>query len=174
MVAYWKTGMRITSGRLNRALPVEVRKLVTSSRTSDTALAADTELVLPLLANTSYLVKGTLLVSGGDGAGDFQYGWEWTNTMTVIMGGGGPVDSIASGTSGSAQFAYAAVDTSSPSASIGYAASATGMNVQISATVEVGASAGNLSLRWAQLSSNVTASNLLVGSVLTALPTRFS
>lgn len=166
--------MRITSARLNRALPVPARKLVASSKTSDTAVAADNELVLPLLANTSYWITGGLLIAGGDNAGDFQYAWGWTGTMTVIRGGIGPVDTITSGSSGSGQFARQAPDSSTPSTATGFAASVTGLNAQIAAWVEVGATAGNLSLLWAQLSSSVTASTLEAGSWLNAIPSAFN
>lgn len=173
MANYWKTGMRITSARANRIMPIPVRKLVASTRIATTSLSADSELVLPLLANTNYWINGSLLITGPDAGGDFQYGWEWTGTMTVIMGGIGPVDTIASGSSGSGQFAQALADTSSPSASIAYAASVTGLNAQIAAWVEVGATAGNLSLRWAQLSASGT-TTLNVGSSLLAIPHGFN
>lgn len=174
MATYWKTGMRITSARLNRALPVAIRKQVASSKTSDTALATDNELVLPLLANTTYSVTGGLLITGGDNAGDFQYAWSWTGTMTIIRGGIGPVDTITSGSSGSGQFARQAPDSSSPSTATGFAASTTGLNAQIVAWVEVGATAGDLSLLWAQLSSNGTATTLEAGSSLVATPIGFN
>lgn len=173
MSNYWKSGMRITAARANRTLPIPARKLVASTRVATTTMVADSELVLPLLANTNYLVKGGLLISGPDAGGDFKYQWDWTGTMTVIMGGIGPVDTIASGSSGSGQFAWAAVDTSTPSASISFAASTTGLNAQIEALVEVGATEGNLTLSWAQLSASGT-TTLNIGSWLIATPHGFN
>ena len=166
--------MRITGARANRALPVAVRKLVAGERTSTTALAADTELVLSLQANTNYLVTGGLRLQGGDSAGDFQYAWAWSGTMTVIPQGIGPVDTIATGTSGSAQFASAAVDSSTPTAAISYAVTATGVTADISAWVEVGATAGDLTLWWAQLSSSAFTTFLQTGSWLNAQPVQFN
>jgi hypothetical protein len=119
------------------------------------------------------LVKGGFLITGPDAGGDFKYAWEWTGDMTMLMGGIGPVDTIASGSSGSAQFAQALADTSTPSASISYAASATGLNAQKEALVEVGATAGNLSMSWAQLSPSGT-TTLNVGSWLIAMPHGFN
>jgi hypothetical protein len=173
MPNYWKSGMRITAARINRTLPIPARKLVASTRVATTTEVADSELVIPLLANTNYLVEGSLLTSGPDAGGDFKYGWEWTGTMTVIMGGIGGVNTIASGSSGSGEFAWAAVDTSSPSASISFATSVTGLNAQVKAWVEVGATEGNLSLRWAQLSASGT-TTLNVGSWLLATPHGFN
>lgn len=172
-MSYWKTGMRITSARANRIMPIPRRKLVASTRAATTTFSADTELVLPLLANTNYIVTGGMLITGPDGGGDFQYRWEWTGTMTIFKGGIGPVDTIASGSSGSAQFAQALSDTSSPSTAIAYAASVTGLNAQIATWVEVGATAGNLSLSWTQLSASGT-TTLNVGSWLLATPHGFN
>lgn len=166
--------MRTTSARANRLIPISVRKFLTTSRASTTTHAADPELVLPLIANTKYLITSGLIITGGDAAGDFSYSWAWTGTMSVIRTGVGPADTIASGAVGDGNFAYGLLDSSTPTGAISYAASVAGLNTQPNAWVEVGATAGDLTLWWAQASSNATATVLNVGSWIMATPMGFS
>lgn len=175
MPSFWKTGMRITSARLNRTLPISVSKSIATSRNTTTTVADDPDLLLDLLVSTVYDIKGFLLVTtAANAAGDFKYGWAWTGTMTVTMPGVGPDESLASGTSVTGNWARNASDTSTPSTTLGYGSSTTGVTIPVNTRVVVGATEGRLSLQWAQLSSNANNTTLEVGSQLTAFPVLFN
>lgn len=166
--------MRITGARSNRLIPLSVRKFLTTSRASTTTHEADPELVLSLIANTKYLITSGLIITGGDAAGDFSYSWAWTGTMSVIRTGVGPAETIASGAVGDGNFGYGLIDSGTPTGTINYVASSAGANAQPTAWVEVGATAGDLTLRWAQASSNASNTSLNPGSWIMATPMGFS
>lgn len=166
--------MRITSARANRTLPISVSKGVATPITSSTTVASDPELFLDLLDATVYDVSGILLVTtAANAAGDFKYGWAWDGTMTVTMGGVGPDASLASATSVTGNWARLAPDTSSPSSTLSYGSSTSGVTIPVNTRVAVTA-AGRLSLQWAQDSSSANATTLEVGSFLTATPVIFN
>lgn len=173
-MGYWRVGQRITAARINRTMPLSVQKQSTTSRTSTISQTADPELVLPLLSLTVYKVIATMMIrSAADAAGDLQCSWDWTGTMTVTETVLGPHSSITTGTQSDLESFMASPDSVSATAAISLGATLAGVTAQVSAYV-VCAVAGNLSLRWAQLNSNVNATSLLAGSSLEAFPVIFN
>lgn len=160
----------LTAADLNGVLPVTAAKPSGTPRTSTVAHAADPHLAVSLLASKTYLVIAPLLISSAaDAAGDFSYRWSWTGTMSVVNGGVGPANTIATGSIADGEFARAAPDNTTPSAAIPMGASVAGVNALVVATVTVTA-AGVLTLEWAQNSSSANATTLEAGSRLTAIP----
>lgn len=162
-------GQIILADHYNALVPITVSKSSNTARTSTTSETADPHLVLPMRVGT-FDVKGVLYVSSAaNAAGDFKYAWGWTNSMTVSMGGVGLNNSLASGSSTDAEMVWQATDSASPTATNPYGVSTAGVNIMVEARVVV-ATAGNLSLLWAQFSSNANATSLLSGSYITAFP----
>ena len=168
--------MRITAARANRTLPIAVRKLVaTGPRVSTIVQTADPELFLPLLNNTAYHLRGGLITnSAADAAGDIAYSFAWTGTMTVIRTTVGPANTIATGSVSDMESAPGTLDSATPTTAIGYGSTIAGTSVPIDAYVEVGNTAGDLTLLWAQNSSNVNGTTLQIGSWMIAFPVAFS
>lgn len=174
MTSYWKSGMRITAARANRALPISLAKAVATARDTTTTVSDDPELFLDLLDATVYDVRGMLLVtSAANAAGDFKYGWAWTGTMSVTMPGFGPDATLASASSVIGNWARLAPDTSTPSSTLSYGTSTAGVTIPVNTRV-TSTLAGRLSLQWAQDSSNANATTLEIGSFLTATPVIFN
>lgn len=136
-------------------------------RASTTSESADPDLSILLPANRTYLVEaGCIISSAANAAGDFKIGFEWTNSATVtILGLGLSAAGLASGTitdlEGVAQHA-----TSSPTTGISYGASTTPTTVLRRMRVVTGGSDVIFTVRWAQQSSSLSATNLLTGSWL--------
>jgi hypothetical protein len=148
--------------------PVSASKAGNTSRASTTSPAADPDLVLTLATGGTYEVTGCLIVlTAANAAGDFVYGWSWTGTMSVVLGGVGPHNSLASGSSVDGEFTYLPADSSSPSTTMPYGSSAAGVNIAVNTRVVV-TTGGNLSLIWAQLGSNANNTTLAADSWITA------
>lgn len=168
----WTVGQKITAERLNRRQPVTASKPGNTSVTSDATVNADPDLVLTLKADTTYDLRGLLLViDATDVAGDFRRGWSWTNTATITMGGAGGANNIASGTAGDGEWLAQAPDSTSPSSEITYhAVNALQSGVTVNDRIVVGSSDVTLTLTWAQAVSNGNATTLSAGSFVTATP----
>jgi len=171
--SYPASGETLTAAKLQALIselrPITASKSATTSRNTTTTETADPHLVLPLLANRTYDVKGVLLVtSAANAAGDFRCSFTFPTGATVSSGAIGVHDSLASLTSADGQFSGEAADATSPTAAVGYGASTSVTAIQVELRVAVGANAGNLTLQWAQLASNANNTNLLSGSWLTA------
>ncbi|MFF9287504.1 hypothetical protein [Streptomyces griseosporeus] len=142
------------------------------ARASTTTLTADTQLTFAVDANATYVLDGFLIYSG---PGDFQMGWSvpsGTAGMWTGIGNGGTVVS-ANGSGGTQTDAAStwgytvkteAGDLATTRSFGGVAANV--FAVQVRATIRVGATAGNVTLTWAQGVSNATATTLYTDSHL--------
>ncbi|MFG2276779.1 hypothetical protein ACGFNY_44350 [Streptomyces chartreusis] len=151
---------------------VTKRRTTDATKTSTTTVVADTQIAsFTADANATYIVDGFLKYSG---PGDFQMGWivpsgtlgEWQgigNGTTVIGYASGAIQSDTSGT-----FGYMVRTESTDIASTrtygGIGTSVFG--VQVRGLFRVGATAGTISLAWAQGTSNATATTLYTDSHL--------
>jgi hypothetical protein len=147
------------------------RRTSDATKTSNTTIAADTQITFPVDANGVYMLDGLLKYSG---PGDFQMGWtfpsgtlgEWQgigNGTTVIGYASGAIQTDTSGT-----FGYMVrTETSDITISRTYGGISTSVfGVQVRALFRVGGTAGNIALAWAQGTSNATATTLYTDSHL--------
>lgn len=129
----------------NKAIAAAI-KTAPESVASSTALQDDDELVVPVEANTRYRFEA-LLVCGGS-AGDIVIDFIGPAGSTELWAFGGPHSG--------AMF----------SAAQGIAIGGSNFAVQAGGILLVGATAGNLTLRWAQQTSDPAATTVQEGSSL--------
>lgn len=150
------------------ALVSTARKTVATSRNTTTVQAADPDLVIPLLANTTWDITSLMLVSSAaNAAGDFAFQYTYPAGCTVDLGHLAPHDSLASGSNSSLESAGVSNSTASPTGLMAAGASTSITSHWVWGRIAVGATAGNFTLTWAQLSSNANNTTLNIGSNLT-------
>jgi len=153
-------GQRITAGLLNSMVPTVLSKAADQSVTSSTTLTADSHLVMAVVANATYVVDGWLMLFGPTPTtGDAKIDFTIPSGATMHYTSGGVV--VAS----PATQYEDTVNANSTARSIGTNGS-TDMGVALHAHVVVGSTAGNVQLRFAQNSSNATATGFRAGSWL--------
>ncbi|SRR6266702_2197213 len=140
-------------------VPLEAHKTADLNRASNITLTNDPDLVLTVAANATYRLECLCIVTGVSG-GDFQWGWAVPASATMryqaLHNEGG-----ATGL-GNSSLVNSEVYT-------GFAAcSGTGTNtgVQMWGEFTTAGTAGNLQLKWAQQTSNGTATTMKAGSSL--------
>lgn len=150
-IPVWVPGQILTSSDVNGWLaPSGVVKPSDQSRTSNTTLGNDTDLVVSVLANAKYVFECYLDYEGGTiNVSDLK--WQWTvpaaatmryqafyiSTANAIAGGSTQLgsDIITAGTKGAGVL----------------------MAVMMRGSVVVSSTAGNMQLTWAQNTSSATA-----------------
>ena len=162
----WSSGEVITAAKLNRNNPITVRKGSDESVTSSTAFQNDDALILPLVAGRSYRIELNLAETANT-AGDIKLDWTTSGTITLLGQRfcQGPAIGITSPTDTTMRSSRAtALNTS-----VTYGGAATASYIretfEVSCTVS-----GNLTLRWAQDTSNAGATTVIAGSWVTATP----
>lgn len=153
-------GQRITASLLNSMLPIVVIKAADQTVTSSTTLTNDSHLVAALVANATYIVDGYLMLTGPAATtGDAKIDFTIPTGATMHYTSGGVVAS-----SPAVQYEDT-VNANSTARTIGTNGS-TDMGVALHAHVVLGSAAGNVQLRFAQNSSNGTATGFRAGSWL--------
>jgi hypothetical protein len=138
-----------------------------TARTSTTTRTADPHLTLTLRANVSYTLSGLLILSSAaNAAGDFNMDFAFPANAVVHWGGVGPNNTITSGSFIGGEFQAQSNQTVSPTGATPYGATTVPNTVLLSGYVAVGATAGSLTLQWAQQTSNANATTLITGSWL--------
>jgi hypothetical protein len=169
------TATTIHAGSYLLALPIDtpdaiVWKTSDETRTSNAALTDDSELTIPLAANGAYIVNVVVLFSSG-ATPDFKCALEFTGTTTDFTG---IVDGEASGVlttaidnsegtyvyTGSGGFDTLALSGSDTASTYG--------GVRYSGLFRVGATGGNLKLKWAQNVSDPGDTIVRAGSYIMA------
>lgn len=140
-----------------------------SGITNNTTPAAVSGLSVSVAANYSYRMRARVIytAAGGSTTGQIKLGWsgpsgatmEWSNIGLVVNG--------ASGVSGTATFD---VSTISDVRSFGAAGTSTSCHVILEGTLDVGSTAGSLSLLAAQVSPSATATTVKDGSYVELVP----
>lgn len=139
-------------------------KTADTSRANTAAYAADPHLVVPVLANTVYMVevKG-VYQAGATGSIKFQMSFPTGATMEA---GSWEYDP------GTDEWAATTMSGTSPhSFVVGLVGTGGNLPFRLNGSLHVGANAGNLSLDWAQNASNGTATIVRKGTALSALAT---
>lgn len=123
---------------------------------ASTGLQDDNHLVIPVAANSIYTIECGLIVSGSVG-GDLQWQFSYPANAWMAQGGHGLHNSVTSNSGTMEAIAYVK-DTASPSLSSNFGTVALGspVLVRLSAILITGATAGNVTLRWAQFAASGT------------------
>lgn len=140
-----------------------VVKLADQSRASNTTLSNDSELILPLLANTVYEIEVFMYVTMASATPKFKGGYNYTGTISwhltdlylLNAGSSAPFTGVSDNGTGTANI------LTPGSYPVG-----TGLAVQ-RARFKTG-TAGNITVQWAQQVSNVSPAVLRQGSSLRA------
>ena len=142
-------------------LPRVVVKAVDESVTSSVTLQNDDELFLSADANAQYFVWGHVIYDGA-AAGDISVAWSVPAGATFDWVSGGIQTGATTG-----------VDTVSTSAqptagnpAIGAIGAGTNLVIPLQGRLVTAGTAGTLQFRWAQNTSNATATRVRAGSVL--------
>lgn len=143
---------------------------------SSTVVHEDEQLTLAPRAGTTYTLSG-LLMWVGDVTGDIQVGFTFPQPATLHWGVVGPSEAglttPADVTRGAGQWWARHGQTTSPTATIQYAASTAVMLGHLTGELITGASAtGPLTMRWAQNTSSATGLVMKTGSWIKLTPER--
>ncbi len=168
----WVVGEVVTAALMNAEIRDQLNALITlqpisavksadTGRASTTSLAADPHLVLAVAASATYLLDGWLEYDGAFGAGDLKADWSLPSGATIRWG-------LHANASGDTTQKYAT--TTGPAATAltagTYGVGAVANAARPAGFLTIGATAGNATFRWAQNSSNGTATTLRAGSWL--------
>jgi hypothetical protein len=160
----WTVGEVLTSSDVNTWLvPRHVTKPSDQSATSTTTLADDTDLQFTVSANAEYEWNMLLTCTGATiNTGDVKFTFTWpAGAVGKWYGDGFAV------AAGSPSPAVIHVEDTSGSAHA-FGVDGSGLSpVRVTGRVTVSSTAGTLKLRWAQNTSNATATKVLAGSAMT-------
>lgn len=152
-------GQRITGSLLTSMLPITVVKPANTSRASNTTLADDPDLTLPLAATGSYLWEAFIAYSVNVAAG----GADIKATFTVPVGATLVASQFGTATTTTPTSYDVTVGPGSwPRAMAGNGT--VGMAFQPKGSITMGGNAGAVTLQWAQNTSNATPLLVLAGS----------
>jgi hypothetical protein len=145
----FSAGSRITAAGINAAIALSVIKGSDESVTSSTALQNDNELFLPVVASATYLLACYLDYEGGtQGNGDLKWTWAVPSGATMRY------LAVYTDTSGNPRTGTTNLDSDVVEA--GSATAGVLKGVRMDGTLVVGATAGNLQLKWAENTSDST------------------
>jgi hypothetical protein len=149
------------------------RRTSNDTRTSTVTPTNDTQLTWSVDANAVYAIEGVLFVSG---PGDFLMGWSYPTGCAGTWNGLGNGTTVVSGTGGggtqqdiSSSWGYTlrSETTDLPDNRTYGGISTTSFAIHVRGTLRVGSTAGTFALKWAQGTSNATATTLYIDSRLT-------
>ncbi|MEV2240586.1 hypothetical protein [Micromonospora sp. NPDC049891] len=151
-----EAGQLLYPARLNFYAPTLVYKAFNTERASTTTLADDPELTLPVEAGGVYRMECVLGASGAT-AGDIKTAW--------AIPAGAVMNRVAMGPSVSAtdrdnMQVVRRVNGAATEISYGLTGSSASTYIEERAVLIMGATSGAITLRWAQATSNATATQL--------------
>jgi len=158
----WSVGQVLAAADVNNwFVPIAASKPSDTSRASTTTQTADPDLTIALAANASYIINGYLgYANASASAGDLKYSFTAPASNTTLWSSI-RID-IASGTTTIAG-PNAAGTANNMTAQT---SSTSDRSVHIFGTVITAGSTGNLTLNWAQNTSNATATIIRANSYL--------
>lgn len=146
---------------------IPITKLTTTSRASTTSLAADPDLVIPLINARTYLVRGVIVFTAA-ATPDLKYDWDYSSNVAAAEGYNA-IYSASHGPAASTPFVIrfqSQGDSEADQAISGNDTTTYGWIV-VGFTIDTHATnSTNLSFRWAQNTSNATATTVRRGSYL--------
>ena len=155
-------GTKVTAAFLESMLPLDVVKAATETVTPSTTYQDDDELFLPVEANAVYRFDMLLLHSSGT-TGKFKMQFTAPTGATVAWGVIGVHTSVT--------LSNPVTDVSMPSRTLTDilglgGGNLTGTTALISGSITTSSTAGNLTLQWAQNTSDAAATQVRAGSTL--------
>jgi hypothetical protein len=158
-------GMDYTAALIQSIAPLSAWKAADLPRSNTTTVANDGDLLIPVVANGSYIFLAGLFATGAAiSTGDIKVTFTWPS-------GSGKWGSAGLAT-GSAVPNWNGARTSSGATPVGFGVNgASSSTAWIFGTLLNGATPGNLQLQWAQNTSNATATTLQAESFLAAIRT---
>lgn len=157
-------GQTLTAALLTASQPDIVVKASTESVTSSTTFQNDDELLLSVEANATYAVE-LFLVHSSATAGDIKIQFTGPSGATFTWGAHGA--EVGTTSSGAVTEVVMSSRTISEVVQLGGGAS-TGTIAFVRGTLITSATAGTLTLQWAQVTSSASASQVRAGSFLKA------
>ncbi len=151
------TGSKVTS-IVCPAVATSVRKSADESVTSSTTLQNDDHLRLTLSGGTTYAVRGAIFATSTSGTPDIKIAYTVPSGATMDLG-------FLSGFAGNFNRAELLETSGSASAAIPIGANQNTI-IHVLGTVELGVTSGDLTLQWAQNTSNGNATVVKEGSFL--------
>lgn len=168
MLTSFLAGQTLTAAALNAlntaitgVTPLIAIKAGNTSRASTSTLAADPELFVALTPSLTYVVDSLLMYDAG-ATGLFQCYWSVPAGATVVGVPWGLSTTVTANSEG-------IIRTVPTGTGMGANGSGNQVSARPAAYVVMGATAGNLSLTWAQQVSNATATVLHTGSWIRAI-----
>lgn len=164
-----EVGDIVSADLLDSMLPIIASKTTSTTRTSTTTVADDPDLVLPVVANASYIIEFYIRY-GAITAGGFKTAWTvpsgvTTSSKDVHGPGSSAADTNADNISvrmGNHSYAnQVSYGTRNNNASV--------LHAHEYAIVTTGATAGNVTLQWAQTTSSGTGTIVYAGSFAKAV-----
>lgn len=154
---FWQAGQRVTAGKLLSTIPMILPKTTATARASTAALADDPDLKIALTDAGTYIVEMTLLY-GAITASGFQTSW---NVAGAVTSSGrsciGPGSSAASTDNIGMHWGQHAYATA---VSYGGRNSASALTIVQESGLVTTTGAVTITLRWAQGTSNASATTL--------------
>lgn len=155
----WGTELNVALALLNSEFK---RKTANESVNTSTALQDDNDLVVPVVASGVYLLRWDLKIDGAV-AGDFKYAFTGPASATMTWNSTGHAVGATAATDALGNQDATAIGTNITHGTI---ASGTSTHVSGNGILVVSATAGNLTLQWAQGTSSGTDTKVLIGSWL--------
>lgn len=161
-------GQRLTAAVLSELIPDKIVKAASTDRAATTTLADDPELQGLTLAAGTYEIHVLLLATSLSSAPDIKTTWEFTGTWTVpVRALNGPGTTATGGATANTEWR---ADGQAANSAAAYALAATSdySVIREEAHDVVVTVAGDLSVQWAQQTSDGTATSVKPGSYLSA------
>jgi hypothetical protein len=162
----FSAGQRLTAGALQAAFPLTSVKSTTENVTSSTVLQNDDQLLLPVVANTTYLLDGYLFYVAAE-AGDLKIAFTAPALADLYW-------SVIGMTTSGVDVTDASV--TAENGSLGTVTRVLGgdggtwCSARLQGRLIVAATAGSLQLQFAQGTSSATATSLRAGSWIQLTP----
>lgn len=149
----FSAGMEPTATQLQMLVPIPAWKTATTTINTDATLNDDTDLAWPVVANAVYFMRVDLLFNSV-AAADIQFGWS-VPSGTTIQWGDFSVDTA---------LAFRGLGNYTAATALTIGTAAVDQHAQFSGVVTVSSTAGTVTLRWAQATSNGGNTSVLAGS----------
>jgi hypothetical protein len=158
-VPTWTVGEVLAAADVNTWFVPRVAYKTSAEHRSNTTLAADSQLTVPVDASVVYQVDGYLIYSGAASPADLKIQWNIpSGTIFNLSGNGYNV-------AGNDQASTALQSTAQP---FSFSTSGSGIirNVSFTGTLATAATAGSFALTWAQNTSSATDTIIFTGSYM--------
>lgn len=161
------SGARLTPARLNALRPLAVYKTAHTDRVSTTSHSDDPHLTLAVAAATVYVGRLVLFAnSAASAAGDLSIRFNMPSGSEISFGINGLDPAVASGVSADLTTPMTEWSAAPPTSALNLGLSSSFTLAQVDLLLSVGATAGSLTLQWAQAAISANLSRLRKNSYM--------